>query len=430
MNIEELYKLYTVNKSVSTDSRNITKGDIYFALKGYHFNGNKYASEALAKGADFAIVDEQQETTDTRLIYSENVLQTLQHLAGFHRSKFSIPIISITGSNGKTTTKELVHAVLATKYKTAVTFGNLNNHIGIPLTLLKIPADVEIVVIEMGANHRHEIEGYCSYTRPTHGLITNCGKAHLEGFGGVEGVIKGKGELFDFLRETNGTAFVNFDDEPVKQMGLQVHSFMSYGKIETGADVTGKVISSDPVLTVKIIEDVSKQIQTNLVGSYNLPNVLAAVAIGKYFNIDFQNSKHAIECYIPSNSRSQLLKKGTNTIILDAYNANPSSMKAAIQNFADMKAAKKILVLGSMMELGDESENEHQKLLELIAMYEWDDVLLVGDYFNFLQHSFNKFSTVQEAAAQIGESNLKNATVLIKGSRSMMMEKVLEAIPA
>ncbi|MDQ6756927.1 MAG: UDP-N-acetylmuramoyl-tripeptide--D-alanyl-D-alanine ligase, partial [Bacteroidota bacterium] len=351
MEIEDLYKLYLQHPSIKTDTRKIKSGDIFFALKGENFNGNSFAKQALDAGAAYAVIDEEVNIADERLIRRDDVLLTLQQLAKHHREQFSIPFIAITGSNGKTTTKELVHAVLSSSYKTYTTEGNLNNHIGVPVTILKIKSDAEIAVIEMGANHQKEIEDYCSYVLPTHGLITNIGKAHLEGFGGIEGVRKGKGELFDFIRENNGTAFINCDDNYIKEKSAGIKNCITYGTTE--GSVIGIAISSTSFLEVEITRGADiKTIKTQLVGEYNLPNILAAVAIGKYFNVPEQKIKAAIENYIPSNSRSQLIKKEGNTIIMDAYNANPASMKAAIENFANMAGANKILMLGAMMELG------------------------------------------------------------------------------
>jgi UDP-N-acetylmuramoyl-tripeptide--D-alanyl-D-alanine ligase len=353
-------------------------------------------------------------------------LQTIQQLAKHHREQFTIPFIAVTGSNGKTTTKELVHAVLSSSYKTYTTEGNLNNHIGIPLTILKIKSDAEIAVIEMGANHQKEIEGYCSYALPTHGLITNIGKAHLEGFGGIEGVKKGKGELFDFLRENDGTAFVNCDDKYIKEKSAGIKNVITYGTSE--GSVTGRAISSSSFLEVELTKGANiDKIKTQLVGIYNLSNVLAAVTIGKHFNVPGEKIKAAFESYIPSNSRSQLIKKESNTIILDAYNANPASMKAALENFASMEGENKILMLGAMMELGEDSEREHEDLIKLIDKYQWKNVVLVGDNFKKINHSYLQFTDAADARDWLKDQQVENSHILIKGSRSIQMEKVLEA---
>src|SRR5450432_483733 len=356
--INDLYQLYLKYPSVCTDTRKVQKGDLFFALKGENFNGNLFAGQAIANGAAYAIIDETSAVLNDRMIRVENVLASLQALAAHHRNQFSIPFIAITGSNGKTTTKELIHAVLSLKYKTSTTEGNLNNHIGIPLTLLKIKPDVEIAIVEMGANHIGEIAGYCLYTRPTHGLITNVGKAHLEGFGSPEGVKKGKGELYDYLRAHGGTAFVMWDYDYLQQMSKGISEIISYGTAQ--ADLTGTVESAFPQLQILMTGGVHlDKIQTQLTGNYNLPNLLAAVCVGNYFNVNPSDIRTGIEAYTPSNSRSQLMQIGTNTIILDAYNANPSSMKSAIENFSAYPSKNKILLLGAMAELGRDSLQEH-----------------------------------------------------------------------
>ena len=425
MDIKDIYKLYLQHPSIKTDTRKLVQGDLFFALKGPSFNGNNFAQQAIDAGAAYVIVDEEINITSKKIIKTDDVLQALQQLAKHHREHFKIPFIAITGSNGKTTTKELVHKVLSTSYKTYTTEGNLNNHIGIPLSILKVKRDAEMAVIEMGANHQKEIEGYCAYTKPTHGLITNLGKAHLEGFGGIEGVRKGKGELFDFLRKNNGTAFVNCDDNYVKELSAGIKKIISYGTLESS--VAGKAVSATSILEVGIIKGANiGSIKTQLVGGYNLLNVLAAVTIGKHFNVADEKIKSAIENYTPSNSRSQLIKQGTNTIILDAYNANPASMKVAIENFAQMQGTNKILLIGSMMELGEESEKEHREIIKLIERYQWKNVILVGNNFKSIKHSYIYFDDSGEAKIWLNDQHLKDSQILIKGSRSMQMEKVLE----
>lgn len=427
MEINEIYQHFKKHPSVQTDSRKIKKGDLFFALKGPNFNGNKYAQQALNDGASFCIVDEETGLTDERIINVNNSLETLQALAKKHREQFSIPFIAITGSNGKTTTKELVHAVLSMKYKTYTTIGNLNNHIGIPLTILAVKPDAEMAVIEMGANHQKEIEGYCKYALPTHGLITNCGKAHLEGFGGEEGVKKGKGELFDYLRNNSGTAFIFNDYGYLSEMSKGISNIITYGT--TDAELNGEAIKElgSEFLRVKISKGAAiNEINTQLVGVYNLPNVLAAVCIGKTFGVDDEKIIAALENYIPSNSRSQLIEKDSNRIILDAYNANPSSMKAAIENFANMPGDKKVLMLGGMMELGNESISEHENLVKIISQNRWHNVVLVGNDYKGLPEGFIHFTDVTEAGNWFREQHFTGAQILVKGSRSMQMEKVLE----
>ncbi len=424
MEIKELYNLYLQHPSVKTDTRKITQGDLFFALKGPNFNGNHFVKQALDAGAAYAIVDEELGFTNDKIIKTGDALEALQQLATYHRDHFTIPFIAITGSNGKTTTKELLHQVLSSSFKTYTTEGNLNNHIGVPLTILKIKDDAQFAVIEMGANHLHEIESYCRYAKPTHGLITNIGKAHLEGFGGVKGVKKGKGELFDYLRQNNGTAFINCDDISVKQLSAGIKNIVTYGTSE--ASVTGTSISNSSFLNVKINDANVSEIKTQLVGEYNLLNVLAAVTIGKHFNVDGEKIKAAIENYAPSNSRSQLIKQRTNTIILDAYNANPGSMKAAIENFANMSGENKILMLGAMMELGDDSQIEHEEVINLIAKHQWKNVVLVGDNFKNLNPKYLYFGNANEAKEWLKDQQPEHSKILIKGSRSMQMEKVLD----
>ena len=425
MEIPELYQLYLANPGIETDSRKLKQGDIFFALKGPNFNGNRFAEQALDAGAAYVVVDDYDGQENNRIIKVPDVLASLQQLAKFHRQKFTIPFIAITGSNGKTTTKELVSEVLSAKYTTYATRGNLNNHIGIPITLLKIKNDAEMAVIEMGANHQKEIASYCAFTLPTHGIITNCGKAHLEGFGGEEGVRKGKGELFDHLRISKGMAFIMQDYPYLVGMAKGIPEIMTYGT--QSADITGEVKNSAGFLEIAITKGADiNDINTQMVGEYNLPNILAAVAVGKYFNIEEDKIKSALENYIPSNSRSQLVQKGTNRIILDAYNANPTSMKAAIENFAKMEGGDKVLILGSMMELGDESVAEHQAIIDLIGHYTWKAVVLVGGEYNQPALPYLHFKDAAEAKLWLHQQQFDHTQLLIKGSRSIQMEKVLE----
>jgi UDP-N-acetylmuramoyl-tripeptide--D-alanyl-D-alanine ligase len=436
MSISAIYDIYLQYPSVVTDTRKLKEGDFFFALKGPNFNANTFAFKAIEAGAAYCVVDETLTTIATyyegnneaqknaalaKMIVVDDVLTTLQALAGHHRSTFTIPFIAITGSNGKTTTKELVYAVLSSHFKTYTTQGNLNNHIGVPLTILSIKKDAQMAVIEMGANHQKEIEGYCVYTKPSHGIISNCGKAHLEGFGGEEGVKKGKGELYSFLRGHNGTAFVYTGYDYLKEMSAGIQNIVPY--------ISGEIQSSEPFLTVAAnINGTATTVSSQLVGAYNLPNILCALTIGKHFGVPEHKMVEAIESYAPSNSRSQLITKGSNTIILDAYNANPSSMKVAIENFAKLAGQNKIVMLGAMMELGDHSSAEHLALLQLIASYSYTKVVLVGD--DFLAHQnalpqFIYFKNTQEAKAWLAEQNPTHAQLLIKGSRSMQMETVL-----
>lgn len=425
--IEDLYSIYCAHPSVVTDSRKLKAGDLYFALKGPNFNGNHFALAALEAGAAYAIVDEAIAGSDElhgRIIFVEDVLTTLQQLAKYHRQQFNIPFIAITGSNGKTTTKELVYTVLASHFKTYTTQGNLNNHIGVPLTLLSIPKDAEIAVIEMGANHQKEIESYCTYTLPTHGMITNCGKAHLEGFGSEEGVKKGKGELYDFLRVHNGTVFIMEDYPYLQTMSQGIANRVSYGQFN--GQLQGEAIDVDGMLTVKVNKGIAfDTISTHLVGNYNLPNVLAAITIGQYFKVPNEKIKVAIENYIPTNSRSQLVQWKNNEVILDAYNANPSSMKLAVENIAKLNKANKVVCLGGMRELGADTLMEHQMLIDQLKQTNWSEVLLVGSEFKNCDHHYHYFDTVIEAKAWLDTQHLKGYTMLIKGSRGIQMEQLI-----
>lgn len=425
LSIKELYKIFLAYPFISIDTRKIQNESIFFALKGENFNGNLFAKEALDKGAAYAVVDEFVDSNDERIIQVKNVLETLQQLAKHHRQQFAIPFIAITGSNGKTTTKELVSTVLATHYITYTTQGNLNNHIGVPLTLLSIKNDAQIAVIEMGANHQKEIESYCSYTLPTHGIITNCGKAHLEGFGGEEGIKKGKGELFDFIRENNGTVFIYDEYDYLKEMSKGINQVVVYG-INNGI-VKGSVVKSEPFISVSVVtNNVETIINTQLVGVYNLPNILCAVAVGIYFKISLEKIKTALESYTPSNSRSQLIQKESNHFILDAYNANPSSMKVAIENFANMKAKNKVVILGAMMELGEDSIKEHQQVVNLLEQYQWNNVILTGGDFTKTKHYYTYMNNAEEAGLWLKNNCFQDTYFLIKGSRSFQMEKVLQ----
>lgn len=424
MNIEQIYQIYLSHPNVQTDTRKLKTGDLFFALKGDNFNGNAFAQTALEAGASYAIIDEESFKKDDRYILVDDVLTTLQQLALHHRNQFNIPFIAITGSNGKTTTKELVYTALSAKYKTYATEGNLNNHIGIPLTILKIRQDAEIAIIEMGANHQKEIEGYCKIALPTHALINNCGKAHLEGFGGIEGVRKGKGELYDYIREHKGTIFRNNDLDYLQHMSSGIQNVITYGT--AASDYRGIISSNESFLQVAIVTPrLECTIQTQLVGEYNFPNVMAAVAVASHFEVAIQKIKEAIEAYAPSNSRSQLIQQDSNTIILDAYNANPSSMTVAIQNFRQADYPNKVVMLGAMKELGEESKKEHQDLIHLLKESNWNHVVLVGGDFASCQHDYHYFDDAETAKKWFQEQNFKQTAILIKGSRAIAMEKIL-----
>ncbi len=425
--IEELYKIYSAHPSVVTDTRKLKLGDLYFALKGPNFNGNLFALAALEAGASYAIVDEaipNSEAIQDRIIVVDDVLTTLQALAKYHRQQFNIPFIAITGSNGKTTTKELVFTVLESHFKAYTTQGNLNNHIGVPLTILSIPKDAEIAVIEMGANHQKEIESYCSYTLPTHGMITNCGKAHLEGFGGVEGVKKGKGELYDFLRANNGTVFLMEDYDYLQQMATGIPHLIGYG--QNNGLIQGEAIDHNGMLKVEMKKGIAiDSIQTHLVGNYNLPNVLAAVTIGQFFKVPNNKIKAAIENYNPTNSRSQLLTWKNNEVILDAYNANPSSMKLAVENFAKLNKENKIVCVGGMRELGEDTLKEHQILIDQLKQNQWKQVILVGSEFKTCTHSYLYIDTTLEAKAWIHAQQYTGHALLIKGSSGIQLQQLI-----
>jgi len=422
-----LYEIFKKSSCIQTDTRKLKLGDIYFALKGPNFNGNLFALAALEAGASFAVVDENipySEALDDRILQVADVLTTLQDLAKNHRQQFDIPFIAITGSNGKTTTKELIAAVLSSHFKTFTTIGNLNNHIGVPLTLLSIQADAQMAVIEMGANHLHEIQSYCLYAMPNYGMITNCGKAHLEGFGSEEGVKKGKGELFDYIKEHKGAAFVMNDYDYLNDMSAGIENIITYGN--TFGELQGQPQTINGLLQVVFTKGtLLDKIQTQLVGDYNLPNVLAAVCIGQYFKVPMDKIKTAIENYAPSNSRSQLTSWKNNQIILDAYNANPSSMKVAVDNFAKLAAENKIICLGGMKELGEATFNEHQSLIDQLKQSTWTKVVLVGNEFKECNHPYQFFESVVAAKKWLNEQNFVQHTILIKGSRGIQMEQLI-----
>lgn len=425
--IEQLYTLYLQHPVVTTDTRNCPAGSIFFALKGERFNGNLFARQAIEAGCAYAVIDEDINDEDARFIRVEDVLTCLQELAAFHRRQLRIPVIGITGTNGKTTTKELTRCVLSSRFNTLATEGNLNNHIGVPLTLLKITAEHEMAIIEMGANHPGEIEFLCRIARPDYGLITNIGKAHLEGFGSLEGVIKTKSELYDSLRTNNGKVFLHAENEylPAQAHGLDT---ILYGTTP-GLFVTGKMTACSPFVSFELVTDQSSEtIDTQLIGSYNLPNLLAAAAVGRYFGIPATDIKTALQAYQPANKRSQLMHTHQNTLILDAYNANPSSMMAALVNFQDMEVKNKTLILGDMRELGAESQKEHQRIIAFLTQMNLDLILLVGKEFNTLTHPFLGFSNTAELKAWLAEHPLRDRFILIKGSRGIALETCIDLL--
>lgn len=425
MSIAELYQKFKTCSGISTDTRKIGENVMFFALKGDKFNANSFAQEAITKGAKYVIIDEEAYATDKRCILVDDVLYTLQKLANLHRQHFDIPFVGMTGSNGKTTSKELVAAVLSKKFKTYYTKGNLNNHIGVPLTLLGIEESYEIAVIEMGANHQGEIRDLCNICEPTHGFITNVGKAHLEGFGGIEGVKKGKGELFDFLEKSGGTTFVNANSEVIIGMASARKFKERFDYLAANGEVV--MLQDSPVV---IFSGNDKTYTTHLPGSYNFENIAAALAIGKYFGVPSDLANQAVAEYNPDNNRSQILEKGTNSILLDAYNANPSSMSASIQNFSNLKTNKqKVVILGDMLELGEEAPAEHQAIGELIANGDFPLVVLFGELMaSALVALPNAFYFTDKFSLHnwLIDKQLHNSYILIKGSRGVSLETTLQ----
>lgn len=427
MRIEDIYQCFLQCDSVSTDTRKIEANSLFIALKGENFDANTFAEEALKKGALFVIIDDKKVFTDeNKMILVKDSLKTLQELANYHRNQLGLPIIALTGSNGKTTTKELINSVLSTKYNTKATIGNLNNHIGVPLTLLSFNEDTDIGIVEMGANHQKEIEMLCEIAQPDYGYITNFGKAHLEGFGGVEGVIKGKSELYNYLRNNNKIAFVNNDDPIQVEKSTKINSF-TFG-INNIGDINIKSIEANPMVKIDFNEE---QINSNLIGIYNANNINAAITIGKYFNITDIEIKKAIENYLPNNNRSQLIEKNKNKIILDAYNANPSSMQAAITNFIQLDSKEKIAILGDMFELGKESIAEHKKIVEILEKQPHIKTYFIGKDFYSTKiesnhiHFMKNFSDFEN---YLKKDKIENKTILIKGSRGMALEKTLDLL--
>ncbi|WNH08134.1 UDP-N-acetylmuramoyl-tripeptide--D-alanyl-D-alanine ligase [Thalassobellus suaedae] len=421
MEIKALHELFLKCHSVCTDTRKIQKNDMFFALKGDNFNGNTYAENALEKGAKYAIVDETEFNTSTKTILVNNVLETLQKLASFHRDYLKTPIIALTGSNGKTTTKELINVVLSQKYKTTATIGNLNNHIGVPLTLLSITKNTEIGIVEMGANHLKEIAFLCSIAKPDYGYITNFGKAHLEGFGSVEGVIQGKSEMYDYLISNDKTIFVNANDSIQVEKTKNTKRF-SFGN--TNADINIDFIEAQPFVKCAFN---NQEIESKLIGEYNFNNIMAAIAIGTYFKVNSASIKNAIKNYTPSNNRSQIIEKGTNKIILDAYNANPTSMRAALENF-EKQQGYKVAILGDMFELGEDAEKEHQYIVDLTSTLLLDSVILIGENFNktkIISPKIQIFKSFDNFKNVLDLTSIQNSTLLIKGSRGMALERIL-----
>ena len=420
MQIELFYNLFTqCDFKFTTDSRTIPAGSIFFALKGENFNGNRFAEQALSKGASYAVIDEKLETPDPRHILVNDVLQFMQELAHFHRKCYDIPILAIGGSNGKTTTKNLIESVLKQRFKTHCTQGNFNNHIGVPITLLQLPIDCEMGIIELGTNSPGEIEALCQITAPTHGLITNIGKEHLEGFGTLEAVAKEESEIYHYLLQNKGVAFINGDDEWLIRMSRALTQKIPFSKNAVNIHTLVPSISFSYKNT---------NIQSSLMGDYNLDNILTAVAIGEYFGLSMDQIKQGIESYVPDNNRSQWIRKSTHHILLDAYNANPSSMHVAIQNFIQMPQPTKVLILGDMFELGETADVEHLNLLKWIDTLPVHQVYVLGEHFNRVapQCHHKAYLSMDDLGLQIKKDHLLDAAILVKGSRGMKMERILE----
>jgi UDP-N-acetylmuramoyl-tripeptide--D-alanyl-D-alanine ligase len=425
MNISSIHSLFLQCVAVSIDTRKILPKSLFIAIKGDNFDANTFAKEALEKGASYVIIDNASYYLDDRTILVEDSLIALQELAKFHRNYLKLPIIALTGSNGKTTTKELIQVVLAQKFKVKATLGNLNNHIGVPLTLLSFNSATEIGIVEMGANHKKEIEFLCELATPDYGYITNFGKAHLEGFGGVEGVIEGKSEMYNYLSENDKLAFVNLED-PIQVQKTKSIKCFSFGQNKVNANINIVDISANPFVTIGYANLI---ITTKLIGLYNANNVNVALTVGKYFGVEDEAIKQALESYIPENNRSQLLTKATNQIILDAYNANPSSMIVAIANFLQLDSPNKIMILGDMFELGDQSLSEHQNLVN--SLLEQKDVFCYFIGYDFYKcktdnSNFNFFENFDLFSNYLKENTIQNSTILIKGSRGMALERTLE----
>jgi len=416
MKIKKIYELYSKHFLVDTDTRNIRKDTLFFAIRGDNFNGNEFAEKALKLGAKYAIVDEEKYNIHPNTILVNDVLNTLQKLANYHRNVLKIPIIGLTGSNGKTTTKELINVVLSKKYNTTATKGNLNNHIGVPLTLLSMTPKTEIGIVEMGANHQKEITFLCGICEPDFGYITNFGKAHLEGFGGIEGVIKGKSELYTFIEKNNKKVFINPED------AIQIEKTKNINAIYFDKEI--HFLAANPYVKLSFS---TKSIQSNLIGKYNYTNIAIACTIGNYFKIAKADIKDALENYIPDNNRSQIIKTPLNKIILDAYNANPSSMQAALENFETLNEPCKTVILGDMFELGTDGLKEHQSIVDFVEKLNVDHAYFVGE--NFLQTgTINHFKTFEDLEKYLKNNPLKHQSILIKGSRGMRLERLLKTI--
>ena len=427
MSIIDLYDLFIHNPQITTDSRNCPKGSIFFALKGDKFDGNQYAGKALASGCVYAVIDNPDYYIGERTILVDNVLKTLQQIAHHHRKVLGLPIIGITGTNGKTTTKELLAAVLSTKFNLLYTEGNFNNHIGVPLTLLRLTHDHEMAVIEMGASHPGDIKELVDIVHPNYGIITNVGRAHLEGFGSFEGVIRTKGELYDYIRRSKGKIFIKKENEYLQSIAKGIEQ-ITYGNGDD-AFASGQVVSCDPFLVFNWKQQGKLHtVETHMIGSYNLDNVLAAVAVGRFFKIPAERISRAIAAYEPTNNRSQFKKTENNELIIDAYNANPSSMKVALDNFITMPVQPKAIILGDMRELGPTSDELHAEVVEQIKKGQFDKVFLCGEHFSKVGKEFSPFATTEAMVEELRKQPLKGYHILIKGSHSMGLEKLADIL--
>lgn len=424
MSIIDLYELFIHHPIITTDSRNCSAGSIFFALKGERFDGNKYAAKALDSGCAYAVIDEPEYYIDERTLLVDDVLSTMQQLAHYHRKMLDLPIIGITGTNGKTTTKELIAAVLSTKFNTVFTQGNLNNQIGVPLTLLSMNREHDIAVVEMGANHPGDIKELVDIVHPNYGIITNVGRAHLEGFGSLEGVLRTKGELYDYIKYSRGKIFINHDDRDLRSISKGIDQ-ITYGYNDESF-ASGHVVSCDPFL----VFDWKQQgkihtVQTRLIGGYNLDNLLAAVAVGRYFKVPAEKISRAIAAYEPTNNRSQYMKRENNDLIIDAYNANPSSMRVAIDNFIATSSSPKAVILGDMRELGPTSDELHKEVVDQLRRGGLDKVMLCGEHFSSVGAEFTTFATTEDLMKELQDKPLKGYNILIKGSHSMAMERLV-----
>lgn len=423
--IQALYALFLKHTEISIDTRSIKKGGLFFALKGPNYNANKFAIQALDLGAAYAVVDEEKYVLDDRYILVENALETLQNLANHHRKQLTCPVLAITGSNGKTTSKELIHRVLAKKYTSSATIGNFNNHIGVPLSLLAIKLNTEFAIIEMGANHEGEIDFLCKIAEPDYGVVTNIGKAHLEGFGSLEGVLRAKTELYRYLDQKKGAIFIKDNQQILLENTPKNIKYYTYGQLNT-SNYKVKFSKAQPKVTV-LVEGTN--VNTNLIGDYNFDNISLSIAIGIHFGVELKQIKDALELYVPSNNRSQLIETSFNTLLLDAYNANPMSVEKAVQNMRNIEHSNKVLILGDMFELGNDSKKEHLNIINQCLSLGLNNVKLVGEIFSSVnQTEYSAYKNTKELLSSLELTPIKNSFVLIKGSRGMKLEQLVACL--